>query len=128
MSDLERRQLLDGLDAVAWHTYDHAYGSALDTPGHLRALLSGDAELVALAVADLDRTLCEEGGFLCPAATAALPFLVEAMPHLDVRHRAALRDMIERLADDGENAEQVDPGWHAAWAAARPKLEHLLRD
>ncbi len=120
--------MLDGLDAVAWHSHDHAYGPALDTPGHLRALLSDDPEVVAQAVADLDRTIHEEGGFVCPAATAALPFLVEALPHLDAVNRAALLDLIERLADDGENAEQVDPGWAAAWAAAQTKLEDLLRD
>jgi hypothetical protein len=36
--------------------------------------------------------------------------------------------MIERIADDGENAEQVDRGWHAAWALAKPQLEDLFRD
>jgi len=120
--------MLEGLDAVAWYSYDHAYGPALDTPGHLRALLDDDPEVVAQAVADLDRTLYEEGGFVCPAATAALPFMVEVLPRLDAGNRAALLDMIERLADDGENAEQVDPGWPAAWAAAKSKLEDLRRD
>ncbi|MGW4212320.1 hypothetical protein ACWEIJ_30315 [Lentzea sp. NPDC004789] len=120
--------MLEGLDAVAWHEIDHAYGPALDTPGHLRALLSGDPEVVARAITDLDRTVYEEGGFVCPAATAVLPFLVQVMPLVDVESRAALRDLVERIADDGENAEQVDPGWHAAWAEAKPKLEDLFRD
>jgi hypothetical protein len=120
--------VLEGLNAVAWHQIDHAYGPALDTPGHLRALLSGDPEVVARAITDLDRTVHEEGGFVCPAATAVLPFLVEVMPVLGPEHRAALRDMIGQIADDGENAEQVDPGWHAAWAEAQPKLEDLFRD
>jgi hypothetical protein len=114
--------MLEGLNSVAWHAVDHAYGPALDTPGHLRALLSNDPELVAQAVADLDRTVYEEGGFVCPAATAVLPFLVEVLPALDPDHRAAVLDLIERIADDGENAEQVDPGWHAAWAQAAPRL------
>ncbi|MDX3663232.1 hypothetical protein PV646_38570 [Streptomyces sp. ID05-26A] len=113
---------LEGLDDVAWHSIDHAYGPALDTPGHLRALLSNDPEVVARAVTDLDRTVHEEGGFVCPAATAVLPFLVEVLPVLRDDHRAALLDMIERIADDGENAEQVDPGWHDAWAKARPAI------
>lgn len=114
--------MLEGLNAVAWHEIDHAYGPALDTPGHVRALLSSDPEVVAQAVADLDRTVYEEGGFVCPAATAVLPFLVEVLPVLGSDHRAALVDMIERIADDGENAEQVDPGWHAAWAKAKPAI------
>lgn len=122
------RRVLEGLDDVAWHSIDHAYGPALDTPGNVRALLSDDPEVVAQAVADLDRTIYEEGGFVCPAATAVLPFMVEALPHLDAVNRAALLDLIERLADDGKNAEQVDPGWPAAWAAARTKLGDLLRD
>jgi hypothetical protein len=112
-------RMLEGLDAVAWHEIDHAYGPALDTPGHLRALLSNDPEVVARAVTDLDRTIHEEGGFVCPAATAVLPFLVEVMPVLAAEPRAALLDMIERIAEDGENAEQVDVGWHDAWAKAK---------
>ena len=111
-----------GLDDVAWHEIDHAYGPALDTPGHVRALLSEDSEVVAQAVTDLERTVHEEGGFVCPAATAVLPFLVEVMPSLAPEHRARLLDMTERIADDGENAEQVDPGWHAAWAKAGPAI------
>ncbi|MDX8033170.1 hypothetical protein SK803_23380 [Lentzea sp. BCCO 10_0856] len=114
--------MLEGLNSVAWHEIDHAYGPALDTPGHLRALLSNDPEVVAQAVKDLDRTVHEEGGFVCPAATAVLPFLVEVLPVLEPGPRAALLDMIERIADDGENAEQVDPGWPAAWARARPAI------
>ncbi|MET8764155.1 hypothetical protein [Lentzea sp. NPDC004782] len=114
--------MLEGLDSVAWHEIDHAYGPALDTPGHLRALLSNDPEVVAQAIKDLDRTVCEEGGFVCPAATAVLPFLVEVMPVLGAANRAALLDMIGRLADDGENAEQVDPGWPRAWAEAKAAI------
>lgn len=114
--------MLEGLDAVAWHSVDHAYGPALDTPGHLKALLSNDPEVVAQAIKDLDRTIHEEGGFVCPAATAVLPFLVEVMPVLREDQRAALLDMIELIADDGENAEQVDAGWHDAWAKAKPAI------
>ncbi|WP_330273782.1 hypothetical protein OG205_44715 [Lentzea sp. NBC_00516] len=119
---------LEGLDDVAWHSIDHAYGPALDTPGHLRALSSEDPEVVARAVTDLDRTVHEEGGFVCPAATAVLPFLVAVMPSLAPEHRARLRDLIERIADDGENAEQVDAGWHAAWEKAKPELQDVFRD
>ncbi|MFD5827781.1 hypothetical protein [Lentzea sp. NPDC060358] len=116
---------LEGLDDVPWHALDHAYGPALDTPGHLRALLSGDPEVVAQAVRDLDRTVHEEGGFVCPAATAVLPFLVEVLPGLAAGPRAAVLDLLGRIADDGENAEQVDDGWHAAWAEAKPVLDAL---
>ncbi|NUT52184.1 MAG: hypothetical protein HOV94_33550 [Saccharothrix sp.] len=119
--------MLEGLNSVAWHEIDHAYGPALDTPGHLRALLSNDPEVVAQAIKDLDRTVYEEGGFVCPAATAVLPFLVEVMPALDREHQVALRDLIERIAYYGD-AEQVDRGWHAAWAKARPQLEDVLGD
>lgn len=112
---------LEGLDDVPWHAVDHAYGPALDTPGHVRALLSGDPEVVSRAITDLDRTVHEEGGFVCPAATAVLPFLVEVMPSLAPGHRARLLDLVHRIAEWGD-AEQVDAGWHAAWA----KAERLL--
>ncbi|MFD9702012.1 hypothetical protein [Lentzea sp. NPDC059081] len=115
---------LEGLDDVAWHSVDHAYGPALDTPGHVRALLSDDPEVVARAVTDLDRTLHEEGGFVCGAATAALPFLAEVLPSLAPRPRQRLLELLHRIARWGD-AEQVDPGWHAAWAKAEPVLEAL---
>lgn len=113
---------LEGLDDVAWHSIDHAYGPALDTPGHLRALLSEDPEVVARAIRDLDETIHEEGGFVCPAATAVLPFVVQVLPVLREDHRAALVDLVERIAFYGD-AEQVDGGWHAAWTRAEPVLE-----
>ncbi|MEU3643393.1 hypothetical protein AB0E59_08450 [Lentzea sp. NPDC034063] len=113
---------LEGLDDVAWHSIDHAYGPALDTPGHVRALLSDDPEVVARAITDLDRTIHEEGGFVCGAATAVLPFLVEVLPSLAPGPRARLLDLIHRIAEWGD-AEQVDAGWHAAWAKAKPVLE-----
>ena len=81
---------LEGLDDVAWHSIDHAYGPALDTPGHVRALLSSDPEVVERAITDLDRTVHEEGGFVCGAATAVLPFLVEVLPSLAPAPRARL--------------------------------------
>ncbi|MEV6236434.1 hypothetical protein [Lentzea sp. NPDC051838] len=115
--------MLEGLNTVAWHEIDHAYGPALDTPGHLRALLSNDPEVVSRAILDLDRTIYEEGGFVCPAATAVLPFLAEVMPALDAASRAGVADLVTRIAYYGD-AEQVDAGWHEAWA----KLEDAFRD
>ncbi|WP_394616929.1 hypothetical protein JNUCC0626_46185 [Lentzea sp. JNUCC 0626] len=112
---------IEGLDDVPWHAIDHAYGPALDTPGHVRALLSDDPEVVARAITDLDRTVHEEGGFVCPAATAVLPFLVEVLPSLDREPRTRLVDLLHRIAEWGD-AEQVDAGWAAAWEKARPKL------
>ncbi|MFD4671184.1 hypothetical protein ACFWNN_15720 [Lentzea sp. NPDC058450] len=116
---------LEGLDDVPWHSIDHAYGPALDTPGHVRALLSDDPEVVARAITDLDRTVHEEGGFVCGAATAVLPFLVEVLPSLDREPWARLVDLLHRIAEWGD-AEQVDAGWAAAWEKAR--LEDVLRD
>ena len=82
--------MLEGLNAVAWHEIDHAYGPALDTPGHLRALLSNDPE---------------------------------AVPVLDGASRTAVADLVTRIAYYGD-AEQVDPGWHEAWA----RLKDAFRD
>jgi hypothetical protein len=115
--------MLEGLNTVAWHEIDHAYGPALDTPGHLRALLSDDPEVVSRAILDLDRTIYEEGGFVCPAATAVLPFLAEVLPALNTASRAAVVDLVSRIAYYGD-AEQVDAGWHDAWA----RLKDVFRD
>ncbi|MGI5506114.1 hypothetical protein [Lentzea sp. CA-135723] len=112
------------LDDVPWHAIDHAYGPALDTPGHVRALRSDDPEVVARAITDLDRTIHEEGGFVCGAATAVLPFLVEVLPSLALEPRTRLLDLLDRIAAWGD-AEQVDAGWAAAWAKAQPALDRL---
>lgn len=37
--------MLEGLDAVEWGKYEHAYGPAVDVPDQLRALASDDAEV-----------------------------------------------------------------------------------
>jgi hypothetical protein len=85
--------------------------------GCLRAEEHADA--VAVLLDDESPVFDEKVGDAAAWALARCGRQVpDLVPLLDTDHRAALLDMIDRLADDGENAEQVDPGRPRAWAKA----------
>jgi hypothetical protein len=67
--------ILAGLDAVPWELYRHAYGPAVDTPTHLRALLSEDAEEREQADEYLAMSIAHQGT-LYEATSYAVPFLI----------------------------------------------------
>src|SRR5262245_2907150 len=68
--------LLDGLSNVAWDKLGHAYGKAVDVPGHLRAFATGDAASRATAIESLAASLCHQGS-LYSATVEAIPLLWE---------------------------------------------------
>ncbi|MEU9023841.1 hypothetical protein [Actinomadura sp. NPDC048394] len=115
--------LLRGLDRIDWSALRHAYGSAEDVPGLLRAA-AGSVE----AVDDLDSRLYHQGGFVCDAATAALPYLVELAAAPGTADRIGLLDLLGRLVHEANTVPGADPGWPDAWAAALPRLLALLDD
>jgi hypothetical protein len=53
--------MLDGLDRVNWARLNHAYGSAADVPGHIRALRSADASQRADALWQLYGNIFHQG-------------------------------------------------------------------
>lgn len=119
--------LLRGLDRVDWSALRHAYGSAADVPGLLRAI-ADERDPSTDAVGDLDVRIYHQGGFVCDAATAALPYLVELVSSPDTADRIGLLDLLERLVHEANTVTEVDPGWPGAWAAALPALLALLDD
>ncbi|MEU6749678.1 hypothetical protein ABZ914_25975, partial [Spirillospora sp. NPDC046719] len=119
--------LLRDLDRIDWSSLQHAYGSAEDVPDLLRAI-ADERDPSTDAVGELDARIHHQGGFVCDAATAALPYLVELVSSPDTADRIGLLDLLGRLAHEANTVTGVDPGWPGAWAAALPGLLALLDD
>ncbi|MFE3460831.1 hypothetical protein ACFXKD_25090 [Nocardiopsis aegyptia] len=121
-----------GLADVPWDTLRHAYGSADDVPELLVTAFGADEDAAREAVDDLDAAVYHQGGGICSAAPAVLPFLV-ALAADAGRGREVRRDalvLVCRLAVDAVECEpaHVHPGWPAALGAQVPRLERLLDD
>ncbi|MFI0895597.1 HEAT repeat domain-containing protein [Streptomyces sp. NPDC020983] len=124
---------LHGVDAVPWSGLRHNYGTAEDVPGLLRAVARDDGRAGspgAEAVDELLGLLVHQGGWICPAATAALPYLLALAAVPALPQRLAVIGTVEQLAWTAADAEPrfVDAGWPAAWTGCRPVLVALLAD
>ncbi|MCY9784489.1 HEAT repeat domain-containing protein [Nocardiopsis sp. EMB25] len=117
-------------DAVAWSELEHNHGSAEDVPDLLRRCAAPDPDDADEAAFDLFDHLFHQGGWICPAASAALPFVVRlaASPHVPARD--TLMELVARLVSESRLVEEgfLDPAWPAAWERALPKVLDLLRD
>ncbi|MGZ3145038.1 HEAT repeat domain-containing protein [Lentzea chajnantorensis] len=115
----------DLVPAVAWDRLHHHYGTAEDVPALLRA-----AATDARAFGELDNRISHQGGCVLSAAPPVLPALLRCAADPAVGHRAAVVDLVGRLAEAGRTAEPryVTPTWPAAWAAAVPRLLDLVTD
>jgi hypothetical protein len=118
------------LDAVPWGDLQHNYGTAEDVPGLLRACASAEPDQGAAAVGNLDNLLFHQGGWVCSAATAALPFLALLACDPGVAARADVMETISLLAHEATVVEPrfVDPGWPSALGSVTPALLGLLGD
>jgi len=119
-----------GLDAIGWSGLRHNYGTADDIPPLLRACASADLEAAVKAHSELENFLYHQGGWVCPAASAALPFLVRLAADPGVLVRPAVIETVARLARTGTKAlpRWIDPAWPAALRAVTPDLLALLSD
>ncbi|MFI9810015.1 hypothetical protein ACIHEJ_37935 [Streptomyces sp. NPDC052301] len=122
----------EGLDAVDWAALEHNYGSAEDVPALLRRCAGpaqGDADHAAF---ELLNHLFHQGGWICSAAPAALPFLVRlaASPDVLLSCRRLMLETVARLAAEaGQVAERfLHPGWRSAWEQVLPDVLDLLTD
>ena len=122
--------MLEGLGDVDWAGLRHNYGSAQDVPPLLLRCAAPDSEDAERAVADLDNLLVHQGGWVCSAATAVLPFLARMAGASGVRTRCALLDLLAQLAVTSVEAapKHVDPGWPTAWQQVSPEVTVLLAD
>ncbi|GAA4557339.1 hypothetical protein [Planotetraspora kaengkrachanensis] len=119
--------MLERLDEIRWDRLEHNYGSAEDLPGLLRTL-AGPAQ--EDAPYELGNLLLHQGGWICSAAPAALPFLVDLATASGNARRARIVGIVASLAREAEQlaGRNVDPAWPQAWAAAVPRLLTLAGD
>ncbi|CNF32009.1 Uncharacterised protein [Mycobacterium tuberculosis] len=120
--------LLDGLDEIDWTALRHAYGEAGDVPGLLRGIVQGPDPDDALF--DLRGKIYHQGGIVCSAARAALPYLVALAGGSVVAVRPGLLKLIGSLVGVANTVSWswVDDDWPDAWAAALPRVLSLLDD
>ncbi|MBB5800363.1 HEAT repeat protein [Saccharothrix ecbatanensis] len=115
---------------VVWSELEHNYGDASDIPELLRGCASQDAEVAGRALYEVSNNLYHQGGWVCSAASAALPFLIDLAAGGAAHHRPHVVEVIGRLAREAVAVEPrfVDPAWQPALDAMRPRLLALLDD
>jgi hypothetical protein len=120
----------DKLDEVPWKRLRHNYGNASDVPALLRRCADRDAEHAENALGELDNLLYHQGGWICPAASAALPFLLELAGGAAAHHRAAIVESIGRIVNEASlvEARLIDQAWPEAVERAVPRMLPLLAD
>lgn len=134
------RIMFEGLDDIDWSLLEHAYGTAEEIPGLLRALRSPHSEERSKA---LDRyySAVHHQGDVYPSTAASLPFLFELAADSATPDRAAVvallvsigRESLERgFADDGTEIEYYPPAGFAQAAsflrARGAEFAELARD
>ncbi|MFF4370525.1 HEAT repeat domain-containing protein [Streptomyces sp. NPDC001594] len=119
-----------GLDGVGWAGLEHNYGSAEDVPGLLRRCAGADPGDARGAADGLLNLLFHQGGWVCSAASAALPFLLRLAAAPEVTCRRTVMRLVGRLASEAEEVPErfLDAGWRAAWDRALPEVLGLLGD
>ena len=125
MSAVGDTGVLDGLAEIPWRDLSHAYGSAEDVPGLLRAIASGDAETASNAVHELFGNIWHQGT-VYEATEYAVPFLARmAAAGLASRDLAQLLGCI---AESGDHGRSATPGGAGAAVAAQAGLLAPLLD
>ncbi|MFI8910999.1 hypothetical protein ACIGW4_05185 [Streptomyces sp. NPDC053513] len=119
-----------GLNAVEWNGLEHNYGSAKDVPELLRRCSGPDPADAGEASSELLNLLFHQGGWICSAASAALPFMLRLAATPRVPSRCAMLELVAMLAAEAGRVEArfLDPGWAPAWERALPGLLRLLDD
>ncbi|MEU6178500.1 hypothetical protein [Streptomyces coeruleorubidus] len=118
----------EGLDAVHWAGLEHNFGTAQDVPGLLRRCAGPDARDAEDAADDLFNLLFHQGGWICPAAPAALPFLLRLGARADVPCRRTVLALVSVLAAEAGRVagKFLAPAWASAWDQALPEVLALL--
>ncbi|MEV4758570.1 hypothetical protein AB0J86_26165 [Micromonospora sp. NPDC049559] len=120
----------DELDRVPWKRLRHNYGDAAQVPALLRRCAEDDADQAGEALDELDNLLYHQGGWICPAASAALPFLVDLATGTAAHHRAVVVALIGRFVHEASivQARVVDPDWPETVEREVPRMLSLLAD
>ncbi|MEU4420839.1 hypothetical protein AB0F81_09440 [Actinoplanes sp. NPDC024001] len=120
----------EDLDRVPWKLLRHNYGRATDVPALLRRCGDRDVSAAGDALDDLTNLLYHQGGWVCSAASAALPFLLDLAEDVTVHHRPETVALVARLVDEASIVEArfVDQDWPGAVEPAVPRMLALLDD
>ncbi|WP_430782281.1 hypothetical protein [Actinoplanes sp. G11-F43] len=96
----------ESLDRIEWAELRHHRGKATDFPRLLRDC-AGDSPVPAeAAIHDLDDALtAHTGGWISPAAVAALPYLTDLAAGAARHHRDLVIDLVDRLLFDGADPQ-----------------------
>lgn len=89
--------MLEGLDRVDWKTLRHAYGSAADVPGLIRALLSEDPVERNAALHELFGNIYHQGT-VYEASAYAVPCLMELLASPSTPDREAVACLLASIA------------------------------
>ncbi len=92
--------MLENLKTVPWEKLHHAYGSAEDTPIHLRNLASADSGLREEAFDQLSYSIVHQGS-VYEAAIYAVPFLVELLQAESVQAKQNILRLLIEIAAGG---------------------------
>lgn len=119
-----------GVDAVNWAGLEHNYGSAEGVPGLLRRCAGPDPNIADEAASELLNLLFHQGGWVCSAASAALPFVLRLAATPQVPSRCAMLELVAMLAAEAGRVEArfLDSGWASAWERALPEVLRMLKD
>ncbi|MFE7504358.1 hypothetical protein [Promicromonospora sp. NPDC057488] len=117
-------------DTIDWASLEHNYGSAADIPDLLERCASGNAEDAAEAITDLENALHHQGGWICSASSAALPFLLDLAVAPDTHHRAALVRLVWDHARTWQSVDEkwIDPAWPAAVRSVEAQIRAVVAD
>jgi hypothetical protein len=119
--------MLPGLDDPPWDALEHAYGSADDIPGVIRAVASADEGEADAAIDELFGAVFHQGT-VYSATVAAVPFIVQLAVTAGVHHRSTLVALLGAMADPAEAYGAEVGTVRAAVTAQVPRLLPLLAD
>ncbi len=89
--------LYEALQRVSWAQFSHAYGPATDTPSHLLALLSNEAEEREKALSQLWISICHQGS-VYEASAVVVPFLIQILQDVPDEQKPEVLDLLTGLA------------------------------
>jgi hypothetical protein len=115
--------IIQFIDEIDWSSLEHAYGCAHDTPAHLKALASDDADVRAAATDHLFLAVIHQGfpeSANAPTARVIAMMLAEEAAHPEVRE--VLVEILGNMAESTWNAERMEYA-----AMLLPSLEEAMQ-
>ncbi|MCG0063477.1 HEAT repeat domain-containing protein, partial [Streptomyces tricolor] len=92
--------MFTGIDEVDWASLRHAYGSAEDVPGWLRALASADTAERATALDGMFGAVHHEGR-VYDSTLACVPFLFALAAREEVPDRGCIVELLVSIGGEG---------------------------